>query len=261
MERKRRYGSELDVASPPLPTSLFTSRLFHQQQKYYRFNLSSEQQQNEDYRIREDGEHEHPMQVFIALNLHNNEDVIPDFLVQLLDLVHYLGRKNIFISIYESGSFDTTKVYLRFLEIFLSTWRVEYVIRTSPEKRSDSDHRIEYLARARNEAMRPLYDDVRGAQRRFQKVLFFNDIFFCADDVKELLYQSVHQRSDLTCAMDFDKAYPQLNPQLGFYDTWVARDMNGQAFRKPIDQIVPDEAANQKYLNGLPFQAQCCWYV
>lgn len=45
---------------------------------------------------------------------------------------------------------------------------------------------------------------------------------------------------------------------LGFYDIWVARDINGSLFlKKP--PYVSEPAALQRISQGLPFPVSCCW--
>jgi alpha-1,3-mannosyltransferase len=39
--------------------------------------------------------------------------------------------------------------------------------------------------------------------KRFDKVLFMNDILFCAEDVLELLFQHDLQEADMACSMDW----------------------------------------------------------
>ena len=119
---------------------------------------------------------------------------------------------------------------------------------------------MKITAGVRNEALYPIMHPAEYGH--FQKVLFINDIYFCADDLRELIYQSLRQQSDVTCATDFDVAEPPENPQLGFYDTWVARDVNGEAFNKfPHDGFTKDPLSTLHLGAGLPFQVSCCWYV
>ena len=218
-----------------------------------------------------DADRIHHQRFFVAINLHNNEAIIPDFLVQLLPVLQFIGRRNLFVSIFESGSRDQTKTYLRFLELFLSTWKIPFLIRISSETRSYFDHRIAYLARVRNEALKPLLTH-RQTIGQFQRILFLNDVLFCADDIKEMIYQSYLQQTDMTCALDYDKDVPvekmkegqeEVPPrELGFYDTWVARDVYGKSFTKrPMESFVPDEEAAKRMQDGLSFQASCCWWV
>lgn len=126
----------------------------------------------------------------------------------------------------------------------------------SPPRNPSHSHL--YTAGVRNEALYPLNDPVEFGH--FQKVLFINDIFFCADDLRELIYQSYRHHADVTCATDFDVAEPSNDPQLGFYDTWVARDVRGEAFTKrPADDFVKDPFSALRLHAGLPFQVSCCW--
>jgi hypothetical protein len=58
--------------------------------------------------------------VFIALMLHNNESVVTTLLFELIKLLGFLrteqGFKNMFVSVYESGSTDSTALALAFFE-------------------------------------------------------------------------------------------------------------------------------------------------
>ena len=46
--------------------------------------------------------------VLLAANMHNNEDLLPHFTLQLLQLLIALPRGSAFVSIYESDSKDNT---------------------------------------------------------------------------------------------------------------------------------------------------------
>ena len=60
----------------------------------------------------------------------------------------------------------------------------------------------------------------------------------------------------MTCGLDFDMD----SAGLGFYDTWVARDVNGEFFRKrPLDGFTVDAPTNERLRRRLPFQVSCCW--
>ena len=48
--------------------------------------------------------------VLLAANMHNNEDLLPHFTLQMLDLLSKLPLGSAFLSIYESGSTDSTGV-------------------------------------------------------------------------------------------------------------------------------------------------------
>ncbi|KAJ2478736.1 hypothetical protein IWW47_006082, partial [Coemansia sp. RSA 2052] len=108
-----------------------------------------------------------------------------------------------------------------------------------------------YLAKLRNYALEPLYDN--GA--KFGRVMFVNDMYFCLTDLLELVFQSKAHGAHLTCAEDFELRHGLL----AFYDTWVARDMLGHAFKKQLFNIADDGNAKAAQMRSRPFQVQCCW--
>ncbi|KAJ1719242.1 hypothetical protein LPJ53_005960 [Coemansia erecta] len=114
-------------------------------------------------------------------------------------------------------------------------------------------HRIEYMAQLRNKALEPLY--LHSHTRRFAKVVFLNDVFFCATDVLELLSQARIHGAHLTCAED----YQLRHGALAFYDTWVSRDILGNPFKPHHLNIADDATALVAHLNNRPYQVQCCW--
>jgi hypothetical protein len=66
----------------------------------------------------------------IAINLYNNEAVVPTLARTLLATANYLGAANVFISIFESGSTDRTKVSLSHFARALSSLSIEHSIRS-----------------------------------------------------------------------------------------------------------------------------------
>lgn len=109
-----------------------------------------------------------------------------------------VGHENIYISIYESNSQDTTPSLLHTFSTHLTNISIPHRIitdRTStrhwPHKASDA--RIAYLAAARNAALEPLASsdptirlpDAQGWHEA--KVLFLNDVVFDWESVVDLL--------------------------------------------------------------------------
>lgn len=94
--------------------------------------------------------------------------------------------------------------------------------------------RIAFLAEVRNRALRPLDDpDSSAYNRRFDKILYVNDVFFDQVEAANLLFSTnVDERSGKTnyraaCAVDF------LNP-FKFYDTFATRDTEGYRMGVPF---------------------------
>jgi alpha-1,3-mannosyltransferase len=185
---------------------------------------------------------------FIAANLKNNEELLPHFTQQLLTVASLL-HGSVFVSIYESGSTDDTPRLLQELQAALDSQGVRHHIITSGEiARAPGEARIEFLAKARNAALEPLYSNRTDADR----VLFLNDMFFCANDVLRLALA----RADLACALDFAAATRDGQPQ--FVDTWVMRDVQGEVpdINYPFLKH-PDSADSIRRGDVTP--VQCCW--
>jgi hypothetical protein len=65
---------------------------------------------------------------YIAVNLYNNEDIMPQFSDQIMMLAQFLGPANVYFSAFENGSTDKTREALRSLELRLATAGVGYNI-------------------------------------------------------------------------------------------------------------------------------------
>ncbi|KAJ2675395.1 hypothetical protein IWW42_001181 [Coemansia sp. RSA 1085] len=188
--------------------------------------------------------------IFVAVNLFNSEHILPNMATQLLALAKVLGRSNVFISVYENGSTDNTKRILHAFNHTLAALEIPHQITADSQPRPTLYHRIQYMADIRNCALQPLY-----THNIYSRVMFLNDVYFCLSDILELIYQAQHHRTHLLCAEDFDTRHGALE----FYDTWVARDMLGRAFRNRYQNIADDSLALVGQISNRPFQVQCCW--
>lgn len=135
--------------------------------------------------------------IYVASLHWNNEAILRSHWNNaIIQLSKVLGRENIFISIYESGSWDNTKGALRELDRELEKMGIPRNITVSETTHLEeiSGHttgngwidtprgkkelrRIPYLARLRNLALRPL-EDLSREGIVFDKILFANDIVF-----------------------------------------------------------------------------------
>eukprot|EP00803_Ostreobium_quekettii_P009670 evm.model.scf_943.3 EVM.evm.TU.scf_943.3 scf_943:37794-39458(+) len=137
--------------------------------------------------------------IFIASNLHNSEDVMPNFIVQLVQFLLAFPERLFFVSIYESGSTDSTAEWLELLEDVLNELRVHNrIVMNGAEVRQQGQERLDFLSRVRNRALEPLWSPPVG---RWDKIVFINDVFFCAQDIIRLLQHD----ADIVCGMDFIK--------------------------------------------------------
>nr|XP_019048948.1 hypothetical protein I302_02728 [Kwoniella bestiolae CBS 10118]OCF27878.1 hypothetical protein I302_02728 [Kwoniella bestiolae CBS 10118] len=203
---------------------------------------------------------------FIAANMHNNEAVLSEWSSQLIKLIFHLGRDNVYVSIYESNSRDSTKHLLSVLNTTLENLSIEHRIITDEDNKhwwpyATAVERIEYLANARNIAIEPLQSPdphIRlNGYREYTKILFFNDVWFDWRDIVKLLntrYKSDSKEDegeyDQVCAMDFGSS--------GLYDTWVARDVCGTPLR-PFWPYVKDGESIERIRKGEPIRVSACW--
>ncbi|KAG2362915.1 cryptococcal mannosyltransferase 1-domain-containing protein [Suillus spraguei] len=152
--------------------------------------------------------------IFIAALFYNNELVIPYWHNSLITAIHYLGPDNVFVSIVESHSTDSSPELLQQLDADLALMGVSRRILTGDETISRPEYlggreRIEFLAATRNRALEPLMEG------GYDKVVFSNDIFIEPETLVELL-ETNDGNYDMACGLDFG--------HFGAYDMWVLRD-------------------------------------
>jgi alpha-1,3-mannosyltransferase len=207
-------------------------------------------------------EGERKRRFFFALNLYQCADLLPRLLGSIVEAVRFLGPANCALSIVEGRSEDGTYEILLGLMREFDKMGLQYYLNTSViDPRAEGMNRVEGLSALRNLALRPLIDH----QHHFVEdatVAFINDVAACPDDILELIYQRFHQHADMTCAMD----WLFLDPEVRFYDTWIARTVSGDTF---LDIPLPavdafklfwnDDAARSRMEAGQPFQVFSCW--
>ncbi|KAI9647286.1 hypothetical protein NHQ30_003669 [Ciborinia camelliae] len=188
--------------------------------------------------------------IFIAAIFRRSELMLrQNWSPALISLVQHLGPQNVYVSIVESGSLDGTKAALMDLDGMLNEVGVKRTIdlgidqaaqleelKHVPEEGEDRSgwlytgknesetgwemRRIPYLARLRNKAMEPLlrmWDEGKG--RKFDKVLWINDVVFTTTDVTTLLSTNNYSYA-AACSLDF--SHPSQ-----YYDTFALRDSLG----------------------------------
>jgi alpha-1,3-mannosyltransferase len=170
---------------------------------------------------------------------------------QLTTVIEFLGINNTMVSIYESGSDDKSHVLINYFRIKLQNMGVANLVFTDKKKIDwDKEFRIEALARVRNKALKPLYQDVERVQvyrtiPKFHKLIFLNDVFFCAADVLELILQQSQSGSVMACPVDFTSQFGVRN----FYDLWVARTMAGDILYNAFNDF-KDGSTNDSLTEG-----------
>jgi len=199
---------------------------------------------------------------FFAINLHNNEESIPYLFAAVVKSCIFLAanrdqataarvQNNCFISVYESGSTDSTRLLLKSIEVHLSRLGIPYKFVVDALQRDLDEHRIAFLATIRNEVLAPFYEDVSA----WDEVIFLNDIITCASSILELIVQKAHHAAEVVSGMDY-----VVNAKRGvlFYDTWVNKDIIGQSFNNQ-QPFVKDEHSWERFKSRKPFQVFTTW--
>lgn len=186
--------------------------------------------------------------IFIAAMFHDNENVIPYWHDTLIKVIHYLGPDNVFVSVVESHSGDSSPQLLEALDADLALLGVSRRILTGDEAVQKPDdmggnNRIEFLSATRNRAMEPLL--VGG----YDRVVFSNDIFIEPESFVELL-ETNNGDYDMACGLDMG--------HFGAYDMWVLRDRQAK-LASAIWPYFFDEADYQAMRVESPVPVFTCW--
>jgi len=182
--------------------------------------------------------------IFIAAAVYDHEGELlgGEWGARLRQFVDILGPDNVFLSIYENDADEKAQLAMKefagnvtcnkaIVHEHLDLTTLDHVNTPSGETRLK---RIAFLAEVRNRALRPLDDPNSSAyNRRFDKVLYVNDVFFDPVEAANLLFSTnVDEQSGKTnyraaCAVDF------VNP-FKFYDTFATRDTEGYRMGVPF---------------------------
>lgn len=187
----------------------------------------------------------------------------------LSTLVQELGVDSVFVSIYESGSYDETKQALRELDSTLEGLHVKRNIVLSNISHADEIaqqpteqgwiktptgetelRRIPFLATIRNRVFEPL--ELLTAQgEQFDTMLFLNDVVFTPEDVLKLLDTNGGEYA-AACSLDFSKPP-------AFYDTFALRDSSGHEAVMPTWPYFQSQVSRFAMERSLPVPVKSCW--
>ncbi|KAF7716445.1 Alpha-1,3-mannosyltransferase [Penicillium ucsense] len=208
--------------------------------------------------------------IYIAMVNWNNEYLLRNHLSKAItELSWRLRPENIYISIYESGSYDNTKGALVELDAELEQLRVPRNITLSYVSHADEIaappdgegwvvtprgkkelRRIPYLSRVRNHSLESLRKLAKQGIH-FDKILFLNDVVFTSNDVLELL-DTNHGDYAAACSLDFQK------PPF-YYDTFALRDSHGHEAVTPTWPFFRDASSRRAMKQLQPVPVKSCW--
>ncbi len=180
-------------------------------------------------------------QVFIAVSLYDRNGHLAGgrWGETVLELIDLLGPDNVFLSIYQSDSgnstaLDALQAKVRCKHEIVNDVRIskdDFPTVTMPDG-AEHVKRVLYLAEMRNKALRPL--DQAGPVK-YDKILFLNDIAFHPLDAAQLLFSTNVGRDGraqylAACGLDYSNPFK-------FYDLFVTRDLEGHSMGLPFYPI------------------------
>ena len=211
--------------------------------------------------------------IYIASMHYNDDRLLQDYWgPALLNLIETLGRDSVYVSIYESGSWDNTRGVLQaqvgaVLEERNIPHNIELgedthdkvvneaqagapdVIYTTREKWEP--RRIPFLSKLRNKTLKDLLR-LREEGKTFDKILFLNDVIFSTEDVLTLM-DTNEGSYGAACSLDF-----QHPPK--FYDTFALRDIDGMEHADlawPYFRAGVSRNALVNHMDAVPVKS--CW--
>ncbi|KAI9836737.1 MAG: hypothetical protein M1837_003250 [Sclerophora amabilis] len=208
--------------------------------------------------------------VYIASTHWNSEKVLRRWNKAVVDLVRKLGTDNVYVSVYESGSWDNSKQLLRLLDRTLDQLGVNRTITLDETTHVDEIERppgddagwidtargkrelrrVPYLSRLRNKALEPL-EQLTAAGKTFDRIIFLNDVVFSTADVMALLHTRDGSYA-AACSLDYSKP-----PH--FYDTFALRDSNGNAAFSEVYPYFSSRASRKALAYRAPVPVESCW--
>ena len=219
---------------------------------------------------------------FVGMVIHSADHFLVDQLAVIVQLAKRLGPSNIFVSMLDYDSSDSTETLTDLCEAVLTLLGVPFRIRRVPGMTEDPSAAYYPLeeAYARNLVLEPLHELHERRNIKFQRVIWLKG-FTCPNDILETIKVSVVNDAAMVCGMDWaehngffifsDRCVSHPLPFCAFPDSlrsWRTRDINGDQFRQSksssisessLTSVPPrDPTSAQRYTQHLPFQVFCC---
>ncbi|TBU28794.1 cryptococcal mannosyltransferase 1-domain-containing protein [Dichomitus squalens] len=202
---------------------------------------------------------------FVGMVIHSADHFLVDQLAVIVQLARRLGSSNIFVSMLDYDSSDSTETLTDLCEAVLTLLGVPYRIRRMPGMTEDPSAAYYPLEEAytRNLVLEPLHELYEKRNIKFQRVIWLKG-FTCPNDILETIKVSIVNDAAMVCGMD----WAEHNGFFIFSDRWRTRDINGDQFRQSKSSAISESALTsvpprdptsaQRYKQHLPFQVFCC---
>ncbi|WVQ63159.1 uncharacterized protein L199_001310 [Kwoniella botswanensis] len=198
---------------------------------------------------------------YIAIVIHSADHFLVDQLAIIVQLARRLGTRNIFVSMLDQASTDSTPTLADLCEAVMTILGIAFRIRRVPPMTVDPAATYYPLeeAEARNLALEPLHELWHRRSIKFHRVVWLKG-FTCPNDVLESLRVSEANNAAMVCGMD----WAEHNGFFIFSDRWRTRDIEGNLFRQAKSNSKPeagpprDKTGTERFTHHLPFQVYCC---
>ncbi|EIW69820.1 hypothetical protein TREMEDRAFT_30138 [Tremella mesenterica DSM 1558] len=198
---------------------------------------------------------------YIAIVVHSADHFLIDQLAIIVQLARRLGTRNIFVSMLDMASSDSTPTLSDLAESVMTILGIAFRIRRVPPMTADPSATYYPLeeAESRNLALEPLHELWNRRSIKFHRVVWLKG-FTCPNDVLETLRVSEVNNAAMVCGMD----WAEHNGFFIFSDRWRTRDIEGNLFRQAKSNSKPeagpprDRIGTERYAGHLPFQVYCC---
>ncbi|EIN04474.1 glycosyltransferase family 69 protein [Punctularia strigosozonata HHB-11173 SS5] len=198
---------------------------------------------------------------YIAIVIHSADHFLVDQLAVIVQLAKRLGTQNVFVSMLDYSSTDSTETLTDLCEAVLTLLGVPFRIRRVPGMTVDpaAAYYPAEEAHMRNLALEPLRELYQRRDVKFHRVIWLKG-FTCPNDILETIKVSLANDAAMVCGMD----WAEHNGFYIFSDRWRTRDIDGDQFRQSKSSSKPDagpprdKVGSERYAQHLPFQVFCC---
>lgn len=198
---------------------------------------------------------------YIAIVIHSADHFLVDQLAVIVQMAKRLGTDNLFVSMLDYDSNDSTETLTDLCEAVLTLLGVPFRIRRVPGMTRDPSAAYYPLEEAhmRNLALEPLQELQLKRNIKFARVIWLKG-FTCPNDILETIKISFANEAAMVCGMD----WAEHNGFFIFSDRWRTRDIEGDQFRQSKSSSKPDAVPPRdkqgaiRYGQHLPFQVFCC---
>lgn len=219
---------------------------------------------------------------YVGMVIHSADHFIVDQLSVIVQLAKRLGPSNIFVSMLDYDSSDSTETLTDLCEAVLTLLGVPFRIRRVPGMTEDPSAAYYPLEEAytRNLVLEPLHELYERRNIKFHRVIWLKG-FTCPNDILETIKVSIANDAAMVCGMDWaehngffifsDRYVVGFHRSLRYPDIlrrWRTRDINGDQFRQSKSSAISessttsvpprDPTSAQRYTQHLPFQVFCC---